>query len=147
MTRALSRISISYSRDRERVFIDSFSLENLNALDGSTSGQDSISFYCRFRLLPERRSLFQTKIVRLTRLQSNCLFDAEQLNEFDLSFDQLNNHAIEILLYRSGTLKPLYKDVRLATVKYDLHELSESDRVHMRTFFDECDPPSSVQVT
>ena len=102
-------------------------------LDGfNNNNNDSVSFYCRFRLLPEKRSLFQTKIVRLTRLQTSYLFDKKQLNEFELTYDQLNNHSIEIFLYKIHSVKPLYKDIRLATVKYDLNELTTTDQSRMK---------------
>ncbi|CAF1298493.1 unnamed protein product [Adineta steineri] len=147
LTRALSHITISYDRDSGHVSIDTLAFENLHMLDGyiNNNNGDLISFYCRFRLLPEKRSLFQTKIVRLTRLQSSYLFDKKQLNEFELSYDQLNNHSIEIFLYKISTMKPLYKDIRLATIKYDLNELSQSDQCRMKKSFDECDPSTIVQ--
>ena len=114
----------------------------------STNGNnnDFISFYCRFRLFPEKRSLFQTDIVRHPRLQSFYLFDLKQLNDFELSYDQLNNHSIEISLYKVGTMKPAYKDIRIATVKYDLEQLIETDEISLKKPFDECDPSSVTQV-
>ncbi|CAF0984922.1 unnamed protein product [Rotaria sp. Silwood1] len=149
LTRPLSRITISYDRDIEHVFIDTLSFENLQLLDSYVNNNnntiDFISFYCRFRLLPEKRTLFQTKIVRLTRLQSSYLFDKKQLNEFELSYDQLNNHSIEIFLYKISTIKPLYKDIRIGTVKYDLNELSEMDQSRMKKPLEECDSSSIIQ--
>ncbi|CAF2971959.1 unnamed protein product [Rotaria sp. Silwood2] len=148
LTRPVSRITISYDRDIERVFIDTLSFENLQLLDSyvnNNNTSDFISFYCRFRLLPEKRTLFQTKIVRLTRLQSSYLFDKKQLNEFELSYDQLNNRSIEIFLYKISTIKPLYKDIRIATVKYDLNELSEVDQSRMKKPLEECDASSIIQ--
>jgi hypothetical protein len=116
--------------------------------NASTSGNnyDFIPFYCRFRLCPEKRSLFQTKIVRHPRLQSSYLFDVKQLNDFELSYDQLNNHSIEILLYKVGTTKPSYKDTRIATVKYDLGGLCEADQISLKKPLDECDSSSMIQV-
>ncbi len=148
LTRALSRISIGYDRDNEQVSIDTLSFGNLQFLDGyvNNNNGDFISFYCRFRLLPEKRSLFQTKIIRLTRLQSSYLFDNKQLDEFHLPCEQLNNHAIEILLYKINTIKPLYKDIRIATVKYDLNELFQSDQSRMKKPLNESDPSSIIQV-
>ena len=147
-SRPVSRISISYDRDSAHVCVDTLSLENLQLLDGCANNNngDSISFYCRFRLLPQKRSLFQTKIVRCTRLQSSYLFDKKQLNEFELAYEQLHHHAIEIFLYKISTVKPLYRDVRLATIKYDLNELSQSDQSRMKKTFDDCDPTSVAQV-
>lgn len=147
-TRPLSRATISYDRDSEHVFIESLSFENLQLLDAftTTNNNDFISFYCRFRLLPEKRSLFQTKIIRLTRLQSLYLFDKKQLHEFELSYDQLNNHSIEIFLYKITMIKPLYKDIRIASVKYDLNELSEMDQSRMKKPLEECDSSSIIQV-
>lgn len=145
----MSRITISYDRESERVSIDSLSFENLHILDGyvnNNNNTDFISFYCRFRLLPEKRSLFQTKIVRLSRLQTSYLFDKNQLNEFELSYDQLNYHSIEIFLYKISTTKPLYRDIRLAIIKYDLSELTLTNQSRMKKSFDECDPSSIIQV-
>jgi hypothetical protein len=163
--RAISHIKISYDRDGEHVFIDSLSFENMQALDtffnnnninlnlsspnhisSSGNNQDFIAFYCRFRLWPEKRSLFQTKIVRHPRFQSNYLFDVKQLNDFELSYDQLNNHSIEILLYKVGTTKPSYKDIRIATIKYDLSSLTEADKISFKKPLDECDSASPIQV-
>ncbi|CAF1122397.1 unnamed protein product [Rotaria sordida] len=148
LTRPLSHITISYDHDIGHVIIDSLSFENLHILDSyinNNNNSDFISFYCRFRLLPEKRSLFQTKIIRLTRLQSSYLFDKKQLNEFELTHDQLNNHSIEIFLYKISIIKPLYKDIRIATVKYDLNELSETDQNRIKKSLDECDPSSIIQ--
>ncbi|CAF4917524.1 unnamed protein product, partial [Rotaria socialis] len=80
LTRPLARITISYDRHSEHVFIDTLSFENLQTLDSYTNNNnnnnnnDYVSFYCRFRLLPEKRTLFQTKIVRVTRVQASYLF-------------------------------------------------------------------------
>jgi len=68
------------------------------------------------------------------------------LDEFHLPCEQLNNHAIEILLYKINTIKPLYKDIRIATVKYDLNELSQSDQSRMKKTLNESDPSSIIQV-
>jgi hypothetical protein len=165
--RALSCIKISYDRDGEHIFIDSLSFENMQILDtfvnnnnnnlnlsstnntntsGNNNNNDFISFYCRFRLWPEKRSLFQTKIVRHPRFQSNYLFDIKQLNDFELSYDQLINHAIEILIYKVGTTKPSYKDIRIATVKYDLGGLTETDQISPKKPLEECDPSWMIQV-
>ncbi|CAF3150865.1 unnamed protein product [Rotaria socialis] len=173
--RAISQIKITYDRDGEHVFIDSLCFENMQMLDAfsinnynynsnhnntttnnmalssttstsiSTNNNDFIPFYCRFRLWPEKRSLFQTKIVRHPRFQSSYLFDAKQLNDFELSFDQLNNHFLELLLYKVGTIKPSYKDTRIATVKYDLGNLNGTDEVSLKKPLDESDPISTVQ--
>lgn len=147
-SRPLSRLSISYDRASAHVCVDTLSLENLHLLDGyaSNNSGDSISFYCRFRLLPEKRSLFQTKVARCTRLQSSYLFDKKQLSEFELAHEQLNHHAIEIFVYKISSVKPLYRDVRLATIKYDLNELSQSDQSRMKKTFEDCDPASITQV-
>ncbi|UJR20776.1 hypothetical protein I4U23_023889 [Adineta vaga] len=144
LTRPISRLTMTYDRDSDHVFIDTLSLENLHLSDAymNNNNGEFISIYCRFRLLPEKRNLFQTKIVRLTRLQTSYFFDKKQLNEFELSYEQLNYHAIEILLYKISTTKPLYKDIRLATIKYDLNELSQSDQSRMKKSFDECDSNS-----
>lgn len=141
-------MTISYDRDSEHVFVDTLSFENLQLLDGyiNNNNNDSISFYCRFRLLPEKRTLFQTKIVRLTRIQPSYLFDKKQLNEFELSYDQLNSHSIEILIYKISTTKPLYKDIRIASVKYDLNELCQVDQTRMKKSLEECDASSMIQV-
>lgn len=167
--RTISFIKLSYDRDGEHVFIETLSLDNMQALDafvnnnnnnnssnsmasssissGSTNANnhDFIHYYCRCRLWPEKRGLFQTKIVRHPRSQSTCLFDTKQLNDFELSYDQLNNHCIELLLYRVGT-KPTYKDIRVATVKYDLASLMESDQVSLKKQLDESDPICMIQV-
>ncbi|CAF1220228.1 unnamed protein product [Rotaria magnacalcarata] len=150
LTRPLSRITISYDRDSEHVFIDTLSFENLQMLDSYTNNNnnnnnDSVSFYCRFRLLPEKRTLFQTRIVRVTRVQTSYLFDKKQLKEFELSYDQLINHSIEIFFYKINTIKPLYKDIRIAKVKYDLSQLSEMDQTRMKKTLDECDSSSIIQ--
>ncbi|CAF3528373.1 unnamed protein product [Rotaria sp. Silwood1] len=163
--RAMSLIKISYDRDGEHVFIDSLSFENIQMLDAfvtnnnnntnialsstttasaSTNYNDFTPFYCRFRLWPEKRSLFQTKIVRHPRFQTSYLFDVKQLNDFELSYDQLNNHCIELLLYKVGTTKPSYKDIRIATVKYDLGGLSEADQISLKKPLDESDPSSII---
>ena len=117
-------------------------------LDGynNNNNNDFISFYCRFRLLPEKRTLFQTKIIRLTHLQSSYSFDNKQLNEFELSYEQLNYHSIEIFLYKISKIKPLYKDIRIATVKYDLNELLTVEQIRMKKLIDECDSLSMIQV-
>ncbi|CAF2261131.1 unnamed protein product [Rotaria magnacalcarata] len=173
--RAISQIKITYDRDGEHVCIDSLCFENMQMLDAfsinnynynnnpnnnhtnnmalssttstgtSTNNNDFIPFYCRFRLWPEKRSLFQTKIVRHPRFQSSYLFDVTQLNDFELSSDQLNNHFLELLLYKVGTTKPSYKDTRIATVKYDLGNLNETDEVSLKKSLDESDPISTVQ--
>ncbi|CAF4120661.1 unnamed protein product [Rotaria socialis] len=151
LTRPLARITISYDRHSEHVFIDTLSFENLQTLDSYTNNNnnnnnnDYVSFYCRFRLLPEKRTLFQTKIVRVTRVQASYLFDKKQLQEFELSYDQLINHSIEIFFYKINTTKPLYKDIRIATVKYDLNQLSEMDQTRMKKTLDECDSSSIIQ--
>jgi hypothetical protein len=139
---------MTYERDSEHVFIDTLSFDNLQTLDGYINNNtgDFFSFYCRFRLLPEKRSLFQTKVIRLTRFQTSYLFDNKQLNEFQLSYEQLNNHSIEILLYKINTIKPLYKDIRLATVKYDFNELSQSNQSRMKKVLEEIDPSLITQV-
>jgi len=139
---------MSYDRDSEHVFLDTLSFDNLQFLDAyfNNNNSDFISFYCRFRLLPEKRSLFQTKIVRLTRTQSSYLFDDKQLDEFQLPYEQLNNHSIEIILYKINTIKPLYKDIRIATVKYDLNELSKSDQSQMKKPLEESDPSAIIHV-
>lgn len=139
---------MNYDRDSEHVSLSTLSFDNLHSLDGyaNNNNGDFISFYCRFRLLPEKRSLFQTKIVRLTHLQSSYLFDNKQLNEFQLPYEQLNNHSIEILLYKINTIKPLYKDIRLATVKFDLNELLQSEQSRMKKPLEEIDPSSILQV-
>jgi len=161
--RALAQIQISYDRNGEHVFVESLAFENLQILDNflinsnlnsntsssnntNTSNGDSIAFYCRFRLYPEKRSLFQTKIVRCSRSQTSYLFDAKQLNDFELTLEQLNNHSIEILLYRVGTTKPAYKDIRIATVKYDLAGLNDAEEISLKKPLDECDPSSLIQV-
>jgi hypothetical protein len=167
--RAISHIKISYDRDGEHVFIESLSFENMQILDtfvnnnpmnnnnnnnissstnlnSSGNNHDFIPFYCRFRLYPEKRSLFQTKIVRYQRNQSSYLFDGNQLNDFELSFDQLTNHSIEILLYKVGIIKPSYKDIRIATVKYDLASLNEANQISLKKPLDEYDSPSLIQV-
>ena len=107
--------------------LDSFmsSTTNMNSsavVSSNTNGNnnDFISFYCRFRLCPERRSLFQTNIIRHPRSQSFHIFDLKELHDMNLSSDQLSNHSIEMILYKVGTTKPAYKDVRIASVKYDL---------------------------
>ncbi len=148
LNRAIGRISISYERDSEHVFIDTLSFDNLQTLDGYINNNtgDFFTFYCRFRLLPEKRSLFQTKVIRLTRSQTSYLFDNKQLNEFPLSYEQLNNHSIEILLYKINATKHMYKDVRIATVKYDLSELSQSDQSRMKKALEQVDPSSLIQV-
>lgn len=145
--RAISRLSISYDRDSEHVFLDTLSFENLQALDGymNNNNGDWISFYCRFRLLPEKRSLFQTKPIRINRCQASYLFDSKVLSDFQLSYDQLNNHAIEILLYKISTTKPLFKDIRIATVKYDLNSLSKADQSRMKKSLEEPDPSTINQ--
>ena len=118
-------------------------MENLQTLEAlataNTNSHEFLSFYCRFRLLPEKRSLFQTKIIRLTRLQNSYLFDHKQLFEFELPYEQLANHSLEIFLYKVGTVKPLSKDLRLATVKYDLNELSESEQMRAKKLLEEND--------
>lgn len=171
--RAISQIKITYDRDAEHACIDSLSFENMQILDAfysnnnntsspnimnnmalsstsnnsnSTNPNEFIPFYCRFRLLPEKRSLFQTKIFRFPRGQSFYVFDVKQLNGFELSFDQLNNHFLELLLYKVGTTKPSYKDTRIATAKYDLGGLNGIDQVSLKKPLDEPDPMSSVQV-
>jgi hypothetical protein len=103
------------------------------------NNSETWSFYCRVRLLPERRSLFQTGIIRLTRSQTSFVFDDEQLNDFELSSDQMSHHAIEIFLYRTGTVKPLYNDVRLASVKYELNQFGENDQIRMSKTLNESD--------
>ncbi len=160
--RAISQIKLTYDRNGERISIDSLSFENMQALDTfvnnnmnlspanntSTSGSnnDLIPFYCRFRLCPEKGSLFQTDIVRHPRFQSFYSFDIKQLNDFELSYDQLTNHSIEIILYKVGTTKPAYKDIRIATVKYDLEVLTQTDEISLKKPLDECDPLSTIQV-
>jgi hypothetical protein len=121
-------------------------LSSSNNNSSSGNNNDFISFYCRFRLYPSKRSLFQTKIVRHSRSQSSYFFDIKQLNDFELSYDQLNNHSIELLLYKVGTTKPSYKDIRIATVKYDLSGLNEADKISLKKTLDECDPASLIQV-
>ncbi|CAF3479577.1 unnamed protein product [Adineta steineri] len=164
--RAISHIKLLYDRDGEHVYIDSLSFENMQMLDSfinnnnqnnnnnnnmnssstNTNGNnhDFIPFYCRFRLCPEKRSLFQTEIVRYPRSQSFFLFDLKQLNDFELTYEQLNNHSIEILFYKVGTTKPSYKDIRIATVKYDLEGLIETDEILLKKPLEECDPSSST---
>jgi hypothetical protein len=122
---------------------------NLSSPNNASTGANNyefIPFSCRFRLWPEKRSLFQTKIVRHPRFQSSYLFDVKQLNDFELSYDQLNNHSIEILLYKVGTTKPSYKDIRFATVKYDLGRLSEAEQISLKKPLDECEQSSINQV-
>lgn len=121
-------------------------LSSSNTMNNSGNNNDSIPFYCRFRLLPEKRSLFQTKIVRHPRFQSLYLFDGKQLNDFELSYDQLSNHSIEIILYKVGTTKPSYKDIRIASVRYDITALNEADEISLKKPLDECDPTSIIQV-
>ena len=168
--RAVSHIKISYDRDSEHIFIENLSFENMQTLDSfvnnlthnnnsnvnsssssasnhsSGNNLENIPFYCRFRLYPERRSLFQTKIVRHARAQTSFTFDVKQLNDFELSYDQLNNHSIELILYKVGTNKPAYKDIRIATVKYDLASLNEIDRISVKKPLEESDVITSVQV-
>lgn len=161
--RPFAQIKISYDRDSEHVFIESLAFENLQILDNflnnsqsnsnssssnNTNGNnsDSIAFYCRFRLHPEKRGLFQTKIVRCPRSQTSYLFDPKQLNDFELTLDQLNNHSIEVLLYKLGTIKPAYKDIRIATVKYDFARLNEAEEISLKKPLEECDPSSLIQV-
>jgi hypothetical protein len=121
-------------------------ISSSNSISSSGNNHDFIPFYCRFRLYPEKRSLFQTKIVRHPRLQSSYLFDGNQLNDFELSYDQLINHSIEILLYKVGTIKPSYKDIRIATVKYDLAGLNEANQISLKKSLDEYDSTSLIQV-
>ncbi|UJR28819.1 hypothetical protein I4U23_010043 [Adineta vaga] len=167
-TRALSYIKLIYDREGEHVFIDSLSFENMHMLDtfaNSTSNinspsanntntngnnnnnnnNDLIPFYCRFRLCPERRSLFQTNIIRHPRSQSFHIFDLKELHDMNISSDQLSNHSIEMILYKVGTNKPTYKDIRIASVKYDLEGLIESDEVSIKKPLDESDPSSIIQ--
>ena len=146
--RPLARLSISYDRDNEHVFLDTLSLENLQTLDGYINNNNGywISIYGRFRLLPEKRSLFQTKPIRINRCQTSYLFDNKLLSDFQLSYDQLNNHAIEILLYKISTVKPLFKDIRIATVKYDLNCLLKTDQSRMKKSLEEPDPIAISQV-
>ena len=115
-------------------------------LNNSGNNHDFIPFYCRFRLFPEKRSLFQTKIVRYQRNQSTFLFNGNELNDFELSFDQLTNHSIELLLYKVGTTKPSYKDIRIATVKYDLTGLNEANQISLKKPLEEYDSASVTQV-
>jgi hypothetical protein len=122
-------------------------LSSSNTVSSSGNNHDLISFYCRFRLWPEKRSLFQTKIVRHPRFQSSYLFDVKQLNDFELSHDQLNNHSIELLLYKVGTTKPSYRDIRIATVKYELGGLNEADQISLKKSLDEYDSVSLIQVS
>ncbi|CAF1662817.1 unnamed protein product, partial [Adineta ricciae] len=161
--RAISHIKLIYDRDGEHIFIDSLSFENMQLLDSfmssttninsstvvssNTNGNnnDFIFFYCRFRLCPERRSLFQTDIIRHPRSQSFHIFDLKELHDMNLSPDQLSNHSIEMILYKVGTTKPAYKDVRIASVKYDLEGLVESDEISMRKPLEECDPAMMIQ--
>ena len=165
----MARSKINYDREGEHFFFDSLSFDNMHSLDAflhpingnpsahvpstnhnaGLAGNNSefVPFYCRFRLLPEKRSLFQTKIIRHPRSQSSYLFDVKQLNEVDLSYDQLSSHSIEILLYKVGTVKPSYKDTRVATVKFDLLELIETDQLTANKLFDECDSSSTTQVS
>jgi len=121
-------------------------ISSSNNINSSGNNHDFIPFYCRFRLYPEKRSLFQTKIVRHPRFQSSYLFDGNQLNDFELSYDQLINHSIEILLYKVGTIKPSYKDIRIATVKYDLAGLNEANQISLKKSLDEYDSTSLIQV-
>jgi len=122
-------------------------LSSSNTVSSSGNNHDLISFYCRFRLWPEKRSLFQTKIVRHPRFQSSYLFDVKQLNDFELSHDQLNNHSIELLLYKVGTTKPAYRDIRIATVKFELGGLNEADQISLKKPLDEFDSVSLIQVS
>lgn len=164
--RTTARIKLCYDRENEQVFIDCLSFENIQILDNSatnmmnnqmmcsstnnstnsSSQTDIFPFYCRFRLLPEKRSLFQTKIIRHPRSQSFFLFDVQQLNEFELTYEQLLNHQLEILIYRVGTTKPIYKDLRIASVKFDLEGLNEAEKVSVKKSLEECDPAASSQV-
>lgn len=165
--RAICHVRIKYDRGSEHIFIEHLSLENLQTLDSfvnnntnhshvnsssanssnsSGNSSDTIPFYCRFRLSPEKRGLFQTKIVRCTRSQSTFIFDGKQLNDFELSYDQLSNHSIEMILYRVGTNKPAYKDIRIATVKFDLAALNEIDQISVKKPLEEPDAFSSIQV-
>lgn len=106
---------------------------------------ETISFYCRFRLLPDKRSLFQTKILRFQRQQTSFVFDVKQLNDFDLTFEQLATRSIEIFFYKISTNKTSTKDIRFATIKFDLNELMKIDQIQMIKKFDEFDV-NSVQV-
>ena len=164
--RAICHLKMSYDRGSEHVFIEHLSLENLQTLESfvnnnnnshvnssssntsnsSGNSSDIIPFYCRFRLSPEKRGLFQTKIVRYTRSQSAFVFEGKQLNDFELSHDQLSNHSIEMILYKVGTSKPAYKDIRIATVKYDLTGLNEIDQISVKKPLEESDAFSSIQV-
>lgn len=118
---------------------------NTNAHPGGHTS-DSVPFYCRFRLLPEKRSLFQTKIVRHARSQSSYVFDVKQLNEFELVYDQLSNHSVEMLVYKVGTSKPSFKDLRIATVKFDLEQLTETNQITLKKPLEECEPSPPTQV-
>ena len=126
--------------------INNNNISSSTNLNSSGNNHDIIPFYCRFRLYPEKRSLFQTKIVRHPRCQSSYLFDGNQLNDFELSYDQLANHSIEILIYKVGTIKPSYKDIRIANVKYDLTGLIEANQISLKKPLDEYDSPSLIQV-
>lgn len=70
----------------------------------------------------------------------------KQLNEFELTYDQLNSHSIEILVYKVGTTKPSFKDFRLASVKFDLADLTNADQISTKKILEECDPSSTIQV-
>ena len=141
-------MTISYDRDSEHLFLDLLSFENLQSLEGYANDNhgEFISFYCRFRLHPDKRSLFQTKILRLTRAQSSYVFDRKQLNDFPLPYEQLNTRSIEILFYKISTSKPFYKDIRLGTVKFPLNELLQTDQSRLNKTFEAVDPSSLIQV-
>lgn len=149
LNRAHARLTISYERDTEHVFLDLLSFENLQTLDGYSNDNhgEFISFYCRFRLYPDKRSLFQTKILRLPRTQTSYVFDRKHLHDFPFSYDQLNTRSIEILLYKISTNKAsLHKDIRLATVKFPLNELHLTDQSRMNKSFELVDATSIAQV-
>ena len=87
--------------------------------------------------MPEKRSLFQTKLLRWQRQQNSLLVDGKQLNDFDLPPEQLTSRAIEIFFYRINTNKSLCKDTRLATVKFELHELAQVEQIELTKPLDE----------
>ncbi|CAF0985217.1 unnamed protein product [Didymodactylos carnosus] len=135
--------SISYDRDNGRIQIDNISFDNIFSLESlSQQGPQytpcdpvipNLSFYCRFRLHPERRSLFQTKIIRLNRTSQSHLFDDELI--FEIKPELLLNHSIEILMYTIG--KKNFKDVRVGIARINLQELYECDRVRVRKVLNE----------
>ncbi|CAF0752563.1 unnamed protein product [Didymodactylos carnosus] len=141
---AYIRCSISYDRDNDQIQIDNICFENIFSLESLTPQQGpqytpcdpttASSFYCRFRLYPERRSVFQTKIIRHNRTSQSHLFD-DKLT-FEMKPELLINHSIEILVY---TISKNFKDVRVGTARFDLHELYDSDRIRVRKVLNETD--------